>query len=74
MESGTMPITFADTNTEYEVKRVGGNAKTKQHLEDLGFHTGSMITVVNKSGEDMILKVKDARIALSREMAGKIMV
>ncbi len=69
-----MPITFADDNTEYEVKRIGGNAKAKQHLEDLGFHVGSAITIVNKSGEDLILKVKDSRIALSRELAGKIMV
>ncbi|MCR4717625.1 MAG: ferrous iron transport protein A [Lachnospiraceae bacterium] len=69
-----MPITFADVNTEYEVKRIKGTSKAKQHLEDLGFHVGSMITITSKSGEDLIVKVKDSRVAISREMANKIMV
>ncbi len=69
-----MPITFADTNTEYEIKRIKGASKAVKHLEDLGFYVGGMVTVMNKSGNDLIVKVKDSRIAISKEMANKIMI
>ena len=53
-----MPITFADVNTDYKIKRIKGDSKAVKHLEDLGFHVGGTVMVVNKSGNDLIVKVK----------------
>lgn len=69
-----MPLTFANTNEEYMIQRVGGKTETRQHLANLGFVPGGSIRVVNTMGGNLIVKVKDARIAVSKEMAQKIMV
>lgn len=65
---------MADMGKEVTVARVSGKLEVKRHLEDLGFVTGSKITVVQSHDGDMIVKVKDARLAITREMAGKIWV
>ncbi len=69
-----MPLLFAVTGEELIIRKIGGNAALKQHLADLGFVPGSPITVVSASGGNLIVTVKGARVAVSREMAGKIMV
>jgi ferrous iron transport protein A len=69
-----MPLVLASTGEENIIRRIGGNPETKKHLEDMGFVVGSTVTVVNTIGGNLIVKVKEARVALSREMAGKIMV
>lgn len=69
-----MPLTFADTNTEYVVKRIGGKPEVKKHLENLGFVAGSGVSVINTIGGNVIVKVKESRVAISQEMAQKIMV
>ena len=69
-----MPLTFADAGEENIIRRVGGKPETKKHLENLGFVVGGRVTVISAIGGDMIVNVKDSRIAISREMAGKIMV
>ena len=69
-----MPLTFADTGEEYVVKRISGRPEVKKHLENLGFVVGGRVTVISAIGGDLIVNVKDSRIAISREMAGKIMV
>lgn len=69
-----MPLALADVGEENMVKRVGGNPEMKKHLEDLGFVAGSNVTIVNKLGGNIIVNVKDSRIAISNEMAQKIMV
>ena len=69
-----MPLVLASTGEENIIRRVGGNPETRKHLEDMGFVVGSTVTVVNTIGGNLIVKVKEARVALSREMAGKIMV
>ena len=69
-----MPLTFADAGEENIIRRVGGKTETKKHLENLGFVVGGRGTVISAIGGDLIVNVKDSRIAISREMAGKIMV
>ena len=69
-----MPLTFADAGEENIIRRVGGKTETKKHLENLGFVVGGRVTVISAIGGDLIVNVKDSRIAISREMAGKIMV
>ncbi len=69
-----MPLTMAKAGEESLIKRIGGKAETKQHLENLGFVVGGAVTVVAQIGGNVIVRVKDARVAVSREMANKIMV
>jgi len=69
-----MPLTFATPGEENMIKKVGGSPAVKKHLEDLGFVPGSDITVLNELGGNIIVKVKEARIAVSKEMAQKIMI
>ncbi len=69
-----MPLTFADTGEELIVRKVSGKPEVKKHLENLGFVAGSSVTVMNEIGGNVIVKVKEARVAISREMAQKIMV
>ena len=69
-----MPLTLASPGEENMIRRVGGNPETRQHLADLGFVAGGNVTVVCAMGGNLIVNVKEARVAISREMAGKIMV
>ncbi len=69
-----MPLTLADNGEEYVVKRMGGSAEIKKHLEDLGFVVGTAVSVINTIGGNLIVKVKESRVAISKEMAQKIMV
>ena len=69
-----MPLTFANENEEKKILKLGGKPEVKQHLADMGFNIGSNIQIITKSGENVIVKIKDTRIALSRELANKIMV
>lgn len=69
-----MPLTLADTGEALIVRRISGKPEVKKHLENLGFVTGSEVTVMNAIGGNVIVKVKEARVAISREMAQKIMV
>ncbi len=69
-----MPLCFAEANQPQIIRRIGGNPATRQHLEDLGFHVGGEVSVVSSLGGNLIVKVKDSRIAVSNELAQKIMV
>jgi ferrous iron transport protein A len=69
-----MPLVLTDPGEEALIKRVGGSPEMKKHLEDLGFTAGSAVTVMNTIGGNLIVKVKESRVAISREMASKIMV
>ena len=69
-----MPLMLAETGEENVIKRVGGSPEMKKHLEDLGFVAGGAVTVMNTIGGNLIVKVKESRVAISREMAGKIMI
>ena len=69
-----MPLTVADTGVEYVIKRIGGKPEVRQHLENLGFVIGSVVSLINTIGGNVIVKVKESRVAISQEMAQKIMV
>ena len=69
-----MPLTLADTGQDNTVKRIGGKPKVRRHLENLGFVVGSSVTVINSIGDNVIVRVKEARVAISAEMAQKIYV
>lgn len=69
-----MPLTLAKIGEENIIKKIGGKQEVKTHLENLGFVVGGIVTVVNAMGGNVIVSVKDSRIAVSREMAQKIMV
>lgn len=69
-----MPLCFVSVGEENIVRKVGGGSETKKHLEDLGFVPGGTVTVLSKIGGNIIVKVKETRVAISEEMARKIMV
>ena len=69
-----MPLTLVNTGEENIIKKVGGNPETRKFLENLGFVAGGTVTVINEIGGNVIVNVKDSRVAVSKEMACKIMV
>lgn len=69
-----MPLALADIGEENLILRVGGSPEVKKHLEDLGFVAGSTVSVVSSLGGNVIVRVKESRVAISEEMARKIMV
>lgn len=69
-----MPLSYAEVGTPQIIRRIGGNPETKKHLEDLGFHIGGEISVVNTIGGNLIVNVKESRVAVSRELANKILI
>ena len=69
-----MPLTFAEVGEENIIKKIGGKQDVKSHLENLGFVVGGTVTVINTMGGNVIVNVKESRIAISKEMAQKIMI
>lgn len=69
-----MPLLFANLDEENIIKKVGGSPQTKHHLENLGFVPGSSIRIVNRSNGNVIVNIKESRIAISEELAKKIMI
>ena len=69
-----MPLTFASAGEENIIKKVGGNPEVRQHLNDLGFVAGGTVSIVSEIGGNLIVKVKESRVAISREMAGRIFI
>ena len=69
-----MPLYLADIGEENTIKKIGGGPKIKQHLENLGFVVGGSATIVSSIGGNLIVNVKESRVAISKEMAAKIYV
>jgi len=69
-----MPLALADVGTVNTVKKVGGSPEIKKHLENLGFIAGADVTVVTSLAGNVIVNVKESRVAISEEMARRIMV
>lgn len=69
-----MPLTFANVGEENIIKKVGGNPQVRAHLENLGFVAGGNVIVISTMGGNLIVNVKESRVAISKEMANKIMV
>ncbi len=68
------PLTLADDGEENIIKRIGGNAEVKRHLEDLGFVVGGSVKVISRLGGNIIVNVKDTRVAINQQTAQKIMI
>lgn len=69
-----MPLSLANVGENNIIKKIGGNPEVKKHLENLGFVVGGNVQVVSALGGNVIVNVKEARVAISEEMARKIMV
>lgn len=69
-----MPLTMVKAGEPNVIKKVGGKEETKRFLENLGFVTGGIVTVVSEMGGNMIVNVKDSRVAIGKDMANKILV
>lgn len=69
-----MPLSLADAGKENVIIKVGGKLEVKKHLENLGFVAGGTATLISSMGGNVIVKVKESRVAISEEMAKKIMV
>lgn len=69
-----MLLMLAGIGEENTIKKIGGSPEIKKHLEDLGFVVGGSVTVVNALGGNVIVNVKESRVAISEEMARRIMV
>lgn len=69
-----MPLSLAEIGEENTIKRIGGSPEVKKHLENLGFVAGGTVTVITTLAGNVIVNVKEARVAISEEMARKIMV
>ncbi len=69
-----MPLTMAMPGEKNYIKKIMGKAETRKHLERLGFVVGSEVTVISEIDGNVIVNIKDSRIAVSRETAGKIWV
>jgi len=69
-----MPLTLASIGEENMIRKIGGSPEVRKHLENLGFVAGGNVTVITTMGGNVIVNVKEARVAISREMAQKIMI
>ena len=69
-----MPLTMAGVGSERAIRRIGGNSTTRAHLKNLGFVEGESVRVVADVSGNLIVQVKEARVALSRELASRIIV
>ena len=73
-EGNMMPLIFAEAGQPQIIKKIGGSPEVKQHLADLGFCVGGEVSVISTLGANMIIKVKESRVAVSEELAKKIMI
>ncbi|MBQ2580236.1 MAG: ferrous iron transport protein A [Ruminococcus sp.] len=69
-----MPLTYAQAGEENIIKKIGGTPEVKKHLADLGFVVGGTVTIVNELGGNLIVNVKESRVAIDKQMAQKIMI
>ena len=69
-----MPLTMANAGKENIIKKVGGKEDTRRFLENLGFVVGAAVTVISQVGGNIIVNIKDSRVAIGKDMANKIMV
>ncbi len=69
-----MPLVFAKNGETQIVKKIGGSEEVRRHLENLGFTVGGTVTIINSLAGNVIVKVKDSRIAINEDMARRIMI
>lgn len=69
-----IPLTFAANGEDNIIKRIGGTPEVKKHLENLGFTVGGNVRIINSINGNLIVSVKDVRVAVSKELAQKVMI
>ena len=69
-----IPLSYATPGVETEIRKIGGNHEVKKHLEDLGFVVGATATVISSMNGNIIVKIKESRVAINDDMARKIMI
>lgn len=69
-----MPLTLANLEEDYVIRKIGGNDEIKRHLENLGFVVGGNVAVVSSLNGNLIVKVKESRIAINQDLARRIMI
>lgn len=69
-----MPLTMLKPGESNTIKKIGGKEEIRRHLENLGFVTGGFVTVISEIGGNMIVNIKDSRVAIGKDMANKIMI
>jgi len=69
-----MPLVMSERGKPQIIRKIGGSPEVKKHLEDLGFNVGGEVSIVNELGGNLIIKVKESRVAVSNELARRIMV
>ena len=69
-----IPLIYAQKDEPQIIRKIGGIPEVKKHLEDLGFNVGGQVSIVSSLGQNLIIKVKESRIAVSDELAKKIMI
>ena len=69
-----MPLSYAEIGQPLIVRKVGGSPEVKKHLEDMGITVGGQVSIVSSLGGNLIVKVKESRVAVSDELARKIMI
>ncbi|MBP5293600.1 MAG: ferrous iron transport protein A [Clostridia bacterium] len=69
-----LPLTLAEEGKEYTIRKVSGSPEVKQHLYDMGFVIGGTVTIVTSNSGNVIVNVKNVRIAIGKEMAQKVMI
>ncbi|MBP5158540.1 MAG: ferrous iron transport protein A [Treponema sp.] len=69
-----MPLTMANLGEQFLIKKINGNEEARRFLENIGFVAGVQVSVVSKIGGNLIVQILDSRVAISREMAQKIIV
>lgn len=69
-----MPLSMAHTGEKNVIKKVGGKEDTRKFLENLGFVVGGVVTVISEAGGNIIVNIKESRVAIGRDMANRIMI
>ena len=69
-----MPLTMANVGETNVIKKIGGKEETRRFLENLGFVVGGVVTVISEVGGNIIVNVKDSRVAIGKDMTNKILV
>ena len=73
-EEMIMPLSMARAGESNVIRKVGGREETRRFLENLGFVVGGAVTVISETGGNIIVNVKESRVAIGKDMANRIMV
>ena len=69
-----MPLAFGDQGKVYKIIKIGGKPEIRQHLADLGFTVGGNVEVISESAGNLIVNIRETRVAIGKELAAKIMI